>query len=351
MTLGIGAVAQRFHYRRNYRLLLLALSGILILSAAFAVTAGPVSIPVETAWKVAVHKAFPTLVDMDWSQGRDRIVWDLRFPRVILGILVGAGLSVIGTALQAATRNSLADPYLFGISSGAALGAVAVIVHIGDFAGLYSVPLAAFVGALLSLGLLLGLTQRNGAMAPERLVLAGVAVSFALMAGTNFLIFLGDQRAAHSVVFWMLGGLGLARWEQLWIPATVVTGGIIWLYWQGHRMNALLMGEETATSLGVDVNRFRLFLMIACALMAGVLVALTGAIGFVGLMIPHIVRMLVGGDNRRLIPAAALVGAIFLVWVDVLARIVLAPQELPIGIITAAVGSAFFLWLMRRKAD
>lgn len=348
MVIGTGTILQRFQYRRAYRLLLLALFGILLLSAAFAVTAGPVPIPMETAWKVALHKVTPGWIDMDWSQGRDRIIWDLRFPRVILGFLVGAGLSVVGTALQASTRNPLADPYLFGVSSGAALGAVAVIVHLGDFAGVYSVPIAAFVGALFSLALLLGLTQRQGAMAPERLVLAGVAVSFALMAGTNFLIFLGDQRAAHSVVFWMLGGLGLARWDQLWIPGLVVFGGIAWLYLQGHRMNALLMGEETAVSLGVDVNRFRLSLFVVCALMAGVLVALTGAIGFVGLMVPHIVRKLVGGDNRRLIPACALIGGIFLVWVDVLARITLAPQELPIGIITAALGSAFFMWLMRR---
>lgn len=348
MASGAGSVMGRFQYRRSYRLLLLVLVGLLLLSAGFAVTAGPVPIPMETAWKVALHKAFPDWIEMDWSQGRDRIIWDLRFPRVILGFLVGAGLSVVGSALQAATRNPLADPYLFGVSSGAALGAVAVIVHLGDFAGIYSLPIAAFLGALLSLALLLGLTQRQRTLAPERLVLAGVAVSFALMAGTNFLIFLGDQRAAHSVVFWMLGGLGLARWDQLWIPAAAVFGGIAWLYLQGHRMNALLMGEETAVSLGVDVNRFRISLFVVCALMAGVLVALTGAIGFVGLMVPHIVRMVVGGDNRRLLPACALIGGIFLVWVDVLARVTLAPQELPIGIITAALGSVFFMWMMRR---
>lgn len=328
--------------------LLIGLMMALVASMTLAVTLGAASIPLLTVWKVAIHNLLPGLVEVDWGRGQALIVWDIRFPRIILGGLVGAGLAVVGAVLQAVTRNPLADPFLFGASSGAALGAVIVIVHLGAFAGIYTLSSAAFAGAMLALLLVLGIAHHSGGAAAERLILAGVAISFVLMALTNFLIFLGDQRAAHSVVFWMLGGLGLARWSQLWIPGLVVGGGLCYLLLQTRALNALMIGEESAITLGIDARRLRLQLFTVAALLTGVVVALSGAIGFVGLMIPHIVRRLVGADNRRVLPVCALIGAIFLIWVDALARILLAPQELPIGIITAALGGVFFVWMMRR---
>ncbi len=321
----------------------------LVLTMSLAVAFGAVSVPFTTVWKIGAHKLLPDLVEPDWSKGWARIVWEIRFPRVILGALVGAGLAVVGAVLQAATRNPLADPYLFGISAGAALGAVAVIVHVGNVVGLYTLPLAAFAGAIVSLFTVVAIGLSGTGLTTERLILAGVAVSFILMAMMNFLIFLGDQRAAHSVVFWMLGGLGRARWNQLWVPFVVVLGGLFYLIAHARALNTMMLGEESAVTLGVDVTMMRLKLFIAAALITGMLVAISGAIGFVGLMIPHVVRRFVGADNRRLLPVCALVGAIFVIWVDVLARIILAPQELPIGIITAGLGGVFFVWLMRRR--
>jgi len=326
-------------------LLGLALPAALILGVA----AGATPIPAGDVWRIALHQAIPGLVEADWTAARETIVWELRVPRALLGALAGAGLAMGGAALQATTRNPLADPFLLGVSAGAALGAVAVIAHLGPFLGLYTLPVMAFAGGLLSLALLLGALGRDGAGAPERVVLAGVAISFVLMAATNLLIFLGDQRAAHAVVFWMLGGLGRATWDQLAIPALAVIGGGLWLMSRARALNALMMGEETAYALGVDAARMRLAVLGVTALMTSVTVALTGAIGFIGLVTPHVVRALSGGDNRRLLPLSALAGAILLVLVDVAARLVVAPQEAPVGVITGGIGGLFFLWLTARN--
>lgn len=207
---AVHAVAWR---RRPGLLLVLAL--VLLATMTIAIGTGPIRVPSGTVWRIALNAVLPGSVTPDWDAGQAAIVWQLRFPRVLLGALVGAGLAVVGATLQAATRNPLADPYLFGISSGAALGAVIVILHVGTVIGPLSLPIAAFAGALLSMAMVAAAARRDDMLAPDRLVLGGVAVSFVLMAATNFLIFIGDHRAAAAVVFWMLGGLGLARWDQL----------------------------------------------------------------------------------------------------------------------------------------
>lgn len=283
------------------------------------------------------------------SVGQDSIVWHLRAPRVLLGALVGAGLALVGTALQAVTRNPLADPHLLGVSSGAAFGAVIVVLYLGEFAGLLSLPLAAFVGALASMLLVLAIASRSGRLQSDRLLLAGVAVSFVMMAASNLLLYLGNPHAASSVLFWMLGGLGLARWELLWLPALCLALALAVLLGLGRALNALMAGEQSAVSLGLDPRRVRLLVFVVASLLTGVLVSLSGAIGFVGLMLPHVARFLVGAEHRRVLPVAALLGALFLVWVDVAARTWLAPQDLPIGIVTAAIGGAFFVALLRRR--
>jgi len=262
---------------------------------------------------------------------------------------VGAGLALVGTALQAVTRNPLADPHLLGVSSGAAFGAVLVVLYLGEFAGLLSLPLAAFVGAMASMLLVLAIASRGGRLHSERLLLAGVAVSFVMMAASNLLLYLGNPHAASSVLFWMLGGLGLARWELLWLPALCLLLALAVLLGLGRALNALMAGEQSAVSLGLEPRRVRLLVFVVASLLTGVLVSLSGAIGFVGLMLPHVARFLVGAEHRRVLPVAALLGALFLVWVDVAARTWLAPQDLPIGIVTAAIGGAFFVALLRRR--
>ncbi len=324
--------------------------GVLALSILVAVSVGAVSVPLGTVWGILAHQALPGSVPADWTTGREAIVWDIRFPRAVLAALVGAGLGLTGAALQSVTRNPLADPHLLGISSGGAFGAIAALLHTGLFLGILTVPLMAFGGALAATLMVLAAAQIAGATTADRLVLAGVAVSFIIMAGANILIFLGDPKATHTVVFWMLGGLGLAQWSHLVFPAAVLIPAGLWLWSRAGALNAMSLGDETAASLGIPVARFRMTVFVAGALITGVMVAFSGIIGFVGLMMPHLVRLIAGGDNARVLPLSALFGAVFLVWADTLARVVMAPEDMPIGIVTGLVGGLFFVWLMARRA-
>ena len=333
----------------RFRLLLLGLAVLLVLSCALSLVFGAAQVPLERVLAILARQLFGIEPAVAVSVGQDSIVWQLRAPRVLLGALVGAGLALVGTALQAVTRNPLADPHLLGVSSGAAFGAVLVVLYLGEFAGMLSLPLAAFVGAMASMLLVLAIASRGGRLHSERLLLAGVAVSFVMMAASNLLLYLGNPHAASSVLFWMLGGLGLARWELLWLPALCLLLALVVLLGLGRALNALMAGEQSAVSLGLEPRRVRLLVFVVASLLTGVLVSLSGAIGFVGLMLPHVARFLVGAEHRRVLPVAALLGALFLVWVDVAARTWLAPQDLPIGIVTAAIGGAFFVALLRRR--
>ena len=333
----------------RFRLLLLGLAVLLALSCALSLVFGAAQVPLERVLAILARQLFGIEPAVAVSVGQDSIVWQLRAPRVLLGALVGAGLALVGTALQAVTRNPLADPHLLGVSSGAAFGAVLVVLYLGEFAGMLSLPLAAFVGAMASMLLVLAIASRGGRLNSERLLLAGVAVSFVMMAASNLLLYLGNPHAASSVLFWMLGGLGLARWELLWLPALCLLLALVVLLGLGRALNALMAGEQSAVSLGLEPRRVRLLVFVVASLLTGVLVSLSGAIGFVGLMLPHVARFLVGAEHRRVLPVAALLGALFLVWVDVAARTWLAPQDLPIGIVTAAIGGAFFVALLRRR--
>ncbi len=321
---------------------------VLIISLSIAVSVGAVAVPTATVWSVLLNKISPGVLEQTWSQGREAIVWDIRFPRALLAIMVGAGLALVGASLQAVTRNQLADPHLLGISSGGAFGAIYALLHSGLFLGVLTVPLLAFAGALGATVIVLGVTYFADATSADRLVLAGVAVSFAIMAGANGLIFLGDPRASHTVVFWMLGGLGLAQWDQLIYPLAILVGCGAWLISQSAALNALTVGDETAATLGIPVMRFRLSIFVVGALITGVMVAFSGIIGFVGLMVPHISRMIIGGNYVNVLPASAIIGAIFLLWADITARTIMAPEDIPIGIVTGLVGGIFFVWLLGR---
>ena len=321
---------------------------VLIISLSIAVSVGAVAVPTATVWSVLLNKISPGVLEQTWSQGREAIVWDIRFPRALLAIMVGAGLALVGASLQAVTRNQLADPHLLGISSGGAFGAIYALLHSGLFLGVLTVPLLAFAGALGATVIVLGVTYFADATSADRLVLAGVAVSFAIMAGANGLIFLGDPRASHTVVFWMLGGLGLAQWDQIIYPLAILVGCGAWLISQSAALNALTVGDETAATLGIPVMRFRLSIFVVGALITGVMVAFSGIIGFVGLMVPHISRMIIGGNYVNVLPASAIIGAIFLLWADITARTIMAPEDIPIGIVTGLVGGIFFVWLLGR---
>ncbi len=337
--------------RLGFGALLLVLVLALLLTITLAVMIGPVPLNPGLVWRVALHEVAPSLVTPDWEEFQRNIVWEIRFPRVLLGGLVGAGLAVVGATMQALVRNPLADPYLLGVSSGASLGAVAVLLLGITWFGVFSLSIAAFLGALLAFTCVYVLARHGGRVTTTRLILAGVAVAYVLGALTDFMIYKAPNgESVRGVLFWLLGGLGSARWEFLGLPALVLAAATILLVLQARSLNALSVGEETAATLGVDTNRFRQGIFALTSLLTGTLVAVSGGIGFVGLMMPHIVRLFVGADHRRLLPVSVLVGAIFLIWVDVLARIIVAPQELPIGIITALLGAPFFIWLMWRSS-
>jgi len=319
------------------------LTALLSASTLYGTTRIPLS---EVVKAIALSSG---LVEGDMSP-LHRIVFDLRLPRALFAAMIGAGLGIVGVVLQTTTRNDLADPFLFGLSSGAAAGAVFVITVTGDILGIWTLPLAAFCGGLVASGIVLALVHGLRTSAPEKLILAGLAVSFLFAAITNYLIFAGDSRAAHSVIFWMLGGLGLARWETF---PLVFTGLVLILAYSLYRrrwMDALLAGDLTASTLGVPMQGLRFSMFFMAALATAVFVSVAGVIGFVGLMVPHLARGIAGPLHSRLLPTAAIVGAILLTVSDMLCRLLLAPQELPVGIVTTSIGSIFvFLLLFRMR--
>ncbi|KSV75435.1 hypothetical protein N183_22015 [Sinorhizobium sp. Sb3] len=322
---------------------------LLLLTVTAGVSLGSAPIPVTTVWSIVASKLAPGSVEAFWSAGRESIVWDVRLPRVMLAGLVGAGLALTGAVLQSVTRNPLADPHLLGVSSGGALGAIVALLHTGMILGLLTVPLFAFGGALLATVLVAFVSRVLGTSA-DRLVLAGVAVAFVLTSIGNLMIFLGDPRATHTVIFWMLGGLGLAQWPHLIYPALVLSVSLGWLVVRSREINALAMGDETAMTLGIPVRRFRLTLFVVTALLTGVMVAFSGAIGFVGLMVPHFVRLFAGSDNVRVIPLSAFFGALTLIMADLVARVIMAPEDMPIGVVTGIVGGIAFVAILTRRA-
>ncbi len=331
------------------RLGLILLLGAVVLAALLLISTiyGTTSIPITDTFEAILLGTGLTGGEMSPMH---RIVFDLRLPRALFAAVIGAGLGIVGVVLQTTTRNDLADPFLFGLSSGAAAGAVFVITVTGDILGIWTLPLAAFCGGLVASGIVLALVHGLRTSAPEKLILAGLAVSFLFSAITNYLIFAGDSRAAHSVIFWMLGGLGLARWETF---PLVCAGLILILSYSLYRsrwLDALLTGDLTATTLGVPVQGLRFSMFFTAALATAVFVSVAGVIGFVGLMVPHIARGIAGPLHRHLLPTAALVGAALLTGSDILSRLLLAPQELPVGIVTTSIGSVFVFLLLFRTA-
>ncbi|HEY9368553.1 iron ABC transporter permease [Streptomyces sp.] len=280
----------------------------------------------------------------------DSLIWDLRLPRVLMAALVGASLAVCGAVLQAVTRNALADPYLLGVSSGASMGAVIVVV-LGIGATTLGVTGGALAGALLSFGLLLLLLRRTG-LDSVRIVLTGVVVGQLFTALTSLVLMASaDADTTRAVTHWLLGSMAPARWDTVVVCAIVTPLGLSAAWLCSNALDGLAFGADTAASLGIGVRHTRMLLLVVTAALTAVAVATVGAIGFVGLIVPHGVRFLVGPLHRVLLPYAALAGAVFLVWTDALARIAFAPREVPVGVITALLGVPLFLLVLRKRGE
>ncbi len=332
------------------RPVLTTLSVLSLLSVVVAIGLGPVGVAPGVVVQIIGHHTvgFPEV--QTWPNTHDAIIWEVRLPRVLLGAIVGAALGVVGVALQAVVRNPLAEPYILGVSSGASTGAAAAILFgVGAGLGPESVSVMAFLGSLAALALMLALARSGGRISPSRMLVAGVAVSYLLSATTSLLILFADtSEGARAVMFWLLGSLVNASWSTLPIGYVGIGAGIVTVYWWRRRLDLLALGDDSALAAGVDPGRTRLVLIVVVALCVGCAVSLSGGIGFVGLAVPHIARRFVGPVHRHLVPAAAAIGALVLVWADVAARMVLQPRELPIGVVTGVLGAPVLVALVRK---
>lgn len=319
----------------------LALFGVMIVSIGVSVMVGTTA---QDLREIAV--------DRNWSGGPSRawaVIVEYRIPRTLLAALVGAGLAVSGAVFQGVTRNPLADPYLMGIASGAALGAVTSIVLFHE-RQLFGASLAAFLGGLASVGIVYGLVSaRKSGDYVNTVILAGVVVAALMNALMLLIISVSGSHEMQRIIFWMMGDFSLADYPQVTVTGVSVAGGFILIYGAANRLNLLMAGDETAAHLGIHLARNRTFFVTIASLVTGAVVSVAGTVGFVGLVIPHVMRLLFGPDNRVLLPASFFGGAAFLVAADCVARIVAYPVELPVGVVTALTGAPFFLYLLMHK--
>ena len=306
---------------------------------------GAVRIPVETTWAVLQRHLFG-------QSGRsipvsmEQIVWQIRVPRIILGFLAGSGLALCGCVMQAVVQNPMADPYILGVSAGATLGATgSLFLGVGIVSGFW-----AFLGAGFACFLVLALASADGKTTSVKLILAGMIVNALLTAFSNFIIAVaGNSEGVLSIKFWTMGSLTRAGWKNIGLIAVIVLLAALFFMSQARTLDGLLLGEEAAVTIGIDTFRCRLVYLLVLSLLTGALISASGTIGFVGLIIPHLARALVGTAHRRLLPVAALSGGLFMLWVDALARSLLPNTELPVGIFTALIGAPFFVYVMVRK--
>lgn len=333
-------------------LILGSLIGILIVCLLVAAAFGAVSISPLDIVKMTLNKVAFTHFPATWQATDETILFQIRLPRVVAGALVGAALAAAGVLFQGLLRNPLADPYIIGTSAGGAFGATLAMMLPVSFAflGFGLVPIAAFFGALVAVLLVYNLARVGGKTPIISMLLAGFAVSAMLIAAMSFLITMSDrlQLRLHSIWSFLMGGIWVSNWSQIAIIAPMIIGGIVVARFFAFRLNAFSLGEEGAAYLGVDVERDKLTILGLGSLLTGGAVSLSGLVGFVGLVVPHAVRLVLGPDHRLLLPAAALSGGAFLVIADLLARTVLSPTEIPVGILTALIGAPFFIYLLRR---
>jgi iron complex transport system permease protein len=352
--IGMGRNASEGDRSARARTVLLALGGFLALTVLFSLTSGASD---ASALGLVREWLFGSSAGDAALSARDRlIIYEIRLPRVVMGALVGAALAVSGAVMQGLFRNPLADPGLIGVSAGAGLGAVSMIVlgtgalaPLSALLGAFSLPMAAFVGGLVTTLVLYQVATRRGQTSVATMLLAGIALAALAMAVTGVLIFMADDRQLRDLTFWSLGSLAGATWQKIAAVGPVIVLALAAMPFLARGLNALALGEATAGHLGIPVQRLKYTAIVGVAAAVGAAVAVSGGIGFVGIVVPHLLRLMIGPDNRYLLPASALLGSALLLLADAVSRTIVAPAELPIGIVTALAGAPFFLWILLRK--
>ena len=326
------------------------LTVLLMAALCCGVMTGPVTIKPLLVIKIWLHQLTCGWIDQSWPRIPETIVLQVRTPRVILGALVGMGLGSAGAAMQGLFRNPMAEPYVLGMSSGAAVGAcLAMVLGVGKIFGAFAIPILAFSGSTLTIFAVYHLSRTGGRVPTETLLLSGIAVGLFLYAVVSFLKISASVENLKNVVFWLMGSFSAATWTDVRIVALPLAAGVLVLCLLARELDIFQFGEETAAYLGMDTEAVKRLLLVACALVTGASVAVSGIIGFVGLIVPHLVRMLIGPRHRYLLPCSALGGAVFLVSCDTLSRLVSQPSEIPIGIVTAFVGAPYFVFLLKKR--
>lgn len=338
----------------NMPVIVVTLLVLAAISIVLATGLGPVSVKPMTTAKLLLSKipGIGNMIPQTWEQLDYNIVFGLRLPRVCLGMVVGASLAVCGVAMQALVRNNLADPYLLGVSSGAsAFATLSMLFGAFSFFGTYSLAISAFIGSAITIVFVYVISRSRGRINITQLLLAGVAISM-IMDGVTSIIKLAAPNALglHNAEFWMSGSLAGAKWAYLKLPLIVLLLCMAFMMLNHRGLNLLLLGDESAGALGVNVRRLQKQLVLIASLMAGATISVSGSIGFIGLMVPHFTRLLVGGDHKKVLPISALLGGILVVWVDVAARMLIAPEELPVGILTAVIGGPIFIIMLKKNS-
>ncbi|WP_312117484.1 FecCD family ABC transporter permease [Brevibacillus reuszeri] len=336
------------------RLLLWGGAGCLTLLASMVVSIslGSAQLPLSQVWLILLHQlpGLSDVIPVSWPESFEQIVMKIRFPRVILAVLVGACLSLAGAGFQGVLRNPLADPYTMGVASGSAVGAAFLILfglHI-SFLGQWTIPVVAFLTGFVSLWIVLRLANTQGKLQTETLLLSGVVVQAFLGSLVSFMVSLSDK-AVNEIVFWLMGSLSFRGWDFTYVLLPYLLVGLIVLISYARALNLFALGERQAAHLGVSVDRTKLVVLIVATLLTAGAVSIAGIVGFVGLVVPHLVRMLVGPDYRLLLPMATICGGIYVLWADTVARMLLSPTEIPLGVVTAFLGAPFFAYLLKQN--
>ncbi len=338
--------------KSNYGIVLIFLTLILILSIGIFSVIGTASIRWIDVFRIVGSKTpiIRSYIDVsDILETHQSIIWSIRLPRVFLGVLVGSSLAIAGAAFQGMFKNPMADPFVIGISSGAALGAtIAIILRVSiSFIGVSAINVFAFIGALITVFIVYNISRIKGKVPVTTLLLAGVAIGQFLTAIMSLLMVIFSNDMA-KIVYWTMGSLAGKGWEPLLRIAIPVIVSILLIHLFARDLNIMLTGEDAAKSLGINVEKTKMYILVLGTFMVSMVVSVSGIIGFVGLIIPHIVRIIIGPDHRVLLPASALTGGIFMVFADTIARTIISPVEIPVGIITALFGGPFFLYLLKK---
>ena len=324
----------------------------LLASMVVSISLGSAQLPLSEVWLVLMHQlpGLGDLIPVSWPESSEQIVMKIRFPRVILAVLVGACLSLAGAGFQGVLRNPLADPYTMGVASGSAVGAAFLILfglHI-SFLGQWSIPVVAFLTGFVSLWIVLRLANTQGKLQTETLLLSGVVVQAFLGSLVSFMVSLSDK-AVNEIVFWLMGSLSFRGWDFTYVLLPYLIVGLMVLVSYARALNLFSLGERQAAHLGVSVDRTKLVVLIVSTLLTAGAVSIAGIVGFVGLVVPHLVRLMVGPDYRLLLPMATICGGIYVLWADTVARMLLSPTEIPLGVVTAFLGAPFFAYLLKQN--